>query len=67
MTTNSKRWSISDENEQVLIHELDLHEWDLTESCADLIKPAELIRGLLDSIEHERKPLIERIKSALSG
>lgn len=52
---------------QALIKELDLHEWDLTESCADLIDPTELIRGLLDSIEHERKPLIERLKTALSG
>lgn len=57
----------NDENVQALNQELNLHEWYLTESCADLIDPAELIRGLLDSIEHERKPLIERLKIALSG
>ena len=57
----------NDNNVQALIEELDLHEWDLTESCADLIDPAELIRGLLDSIEHERKPLIERLKTALQA
>lgn len=57
----------NDENVQALIQELDLHEWDLTESCADLIEPAELIRGLLDSIEHERKPIIEIIKTALQA
>ena len=57
----------NNESEQALTKELDLHEWDLTESVADLIDPAELIRGLLDSIEHERKPLIERLKTALQA
>lgn len=52
---------------QALINDLGLETWDLTKACADLIDPTELIEGLLASIEHERKPLIERLKIALSG
>ena len=52
----------SDSNVKALIEELGLYEWDLTQSVADLIDPAELMRSFHDCINREKLPLIERLR-----